>query len=125
MKIGLIKKADIFIIAGVVLICVLGIILLRSGDSGKLTAVITVDGEVYESVDLSKVDSPYEITTPTVPRTVIAVEKNAVYFRSSECENQLCVKSGILDRGGETAVCLPAKVVVTVRAQRNVDAVTY
>lgn len=125
MQKTLIKKNDILLVAVLAAVCAAALCLLRfSGAS--LTAVVTVDGRVIEAAELDKVEESYTVVTDTVPQTVIRFERSAVYFESSQCENQLCVKAGRLTRRGATAACLPAKTVITiVDGKKTVDAVTY
>ncbi|MBR4767236.1 MAG: NusG domain II-containing protein [Clostridia bacterium] len=124
MKNRLIKKADIVTAAIIIVLCSAAIMITRFSGDG-LKAQITVDGVVIESVDLNDVENTYTIVTDTSPETEITVEKGAIYFSRSECENQYCVGSGRLSSKGATAVCLPAKVVISVTADKSVDAVTY
>lgn len=124
-KIKLLKKSDIILAAIVAVICAAALAFM--GSSGQsLTATVSVDGEIYEVIDLSEVEGEIVIVTPTDPETVIKASKNAVWFESSQCENQLCVDSGKLSKNGAAVACLPAKTVITVEgAEKSVDAVTY
>lgn len=124
MKNRLIKKADIVTATIIVFVCIVSIAVSRHS-AGDLKAQIIVDGKVIESVDLNDVEESYIIVTETNPETEITVEKGAIYFSRSQCENQYCVGSGRLTSKGATAVCLPAKVVISVTADKSVDAVTY
>ena len=124
MKNRLLKKTDIVTAAIIVIVCISSIAVTRLS-RGALKAQIIVDGTVLESVDLNDVEESYKIVTKTNPETEITVEKGAIYFSRSDCENQHCVGSGRLTSKGVTAVCLPAKVVISVTADKSVDAVTY
>ena len=124
MKTSLFKKADIVTASIIILACIAAIVFARFSGGG-LTAQVTVDGRLLESIDLNSVETAYTIVTETSPETEITVEKGAIYFSRSECENQYCVGSGRLTSKGATAICLPAKVVITVTADKSVDAVTY
>ena len=44
----------------------------------------------------------------------IVCEQGEIWFESSECPDQTCVRSGHLSREGEAAVCLPSGVVIRV-----------
>ena len=122
MNIKLFKKGDIAVIA--VIIAVAGFFSLwQSLSDEKLTAVVTVDGEIVETVDLSKEENRI-IRPETDPAVEIAVENGKIYFKSAECTDRLCVSCGKLEKKGDTAVCLPSKTVVTVIGS-DVDAVTY
>lgn len=122
MNIKLFKKGDIAVVA--VILAVAGIFALwQFLSSEKLEAVVTVDGEIIETVDLSKNESRV-IIPDTDPEVEIAVENGKICFRSAECTDKLCVSCGELYKKGDTAVCLPSKTVVTVIGS-DVDAVTY
>lgn len=122
MNIKLFKKGDIAVIA--VIFAVAGLFAMwQSLTSEKLTAVVTVDGEIIETVDLSKEEKRI-IAPETKPKVEIAVENGKIYFISAECTDKLCISCGKLEKKGDTAVCLPSKTVVTVIGS-DVDAVTY
>ena len=108
------------------LLCVLCILLfsfpLLKKDSPK-TAVITHNGEIFKAVDLSS-DEKQSIS---VAGCVLIVENQTVHFESADCPDKLCVKSSALSKVGDTAACLPNKVVVTIQGENknNYDMVAY
>ncbi len=122
MNIKLIKKGDILIVAAVVIIAGL-FMLWQSVNKNNLTAVITVDGEIIQTVNLSAKEEAV-IIPDTEPEVKIVAENGYIFFESAECEDKLCVSCGKLEKKGDTAVCLPSKTVITV-AGSDVDAVTY
>lgn len=122
MNIKLIKKGDILLIAAIAVIA--GIFFLwQSLNNESLTAVITVDGEVIQTVNLSAKEEKI-IIPDTQPKVKIVAENGKIRFDYAECEDKLCVSCGNLEKKGDTAVCLPSKTVITV-AGSDVDAVTY
>ena len=123
MEIKLFRKGDIAVIAAII-IAALVFAYMSISDSENLQAVITVDGEVVETVDLSSVKEKIVITPDTQPKVVIVAENGEIHFEAAECEDKLCVNTGSLKKGGDTAVCLPAKTVITVEGS-DVDAVVY
>ncbi len=122
MNIKLIKKGDILIVAAVVIIAGL-FMLWQSLNKDNLTAIITVNGETVETVNLSAKEEAV-IIPDTEPKVRIVAENGKIFFESAECEDKLCVSCGKLEKKGDTAVCLPSKTVITV-AGSDVDAVTY
>ena len=55
---------------------------------------------------------------------VIEISGKTVRFASSDCPDQVCVRTGTLTRAGQIAVCLPNRVVVRlVGAGQEVDAI--
>lgn len=123
MEIKLFRKGDIAVIA----VIAAAALVFSFGSFSKNEnpqAVITVDGEVIETIDLSSVKEKIVIAPDTEPKVVIVAENGEIRFESAECEDRLCVNSGSLKKGGDTAVCLPAKTVITVTGS-DVDAVVY
>ncbi len=123
MKNNLFKKGDVAVIA-VILIAAAAFSFFASRQTDKLEAVITVDGKIFETIDLATVEGKRLIKPDTEPEVVIAVEKGMIYFEKSDCEDKLCVNCGKLSRKGDTAVCLPAKTVVTVSGS-DIDVMTW
>lgn len=123
MEIKLFRKGDIAVIAAIIVAALIFAYMSISGGE-NLQAVITVDGEVIETIDLSSVKEKITIIPDTQPEIVIVAENGEIRFESAECEDKLCVNTGSLKKGGDTAVCLPAKTVITVEGS-DVDAVVY
>ena len=56
----------------------------------------------------------------------IEIENSRARVTSSPCKDQLCLRTGWLERPGEVAVCLPQRVIVELRGARgNYDSVAY
>lgn len=120
----LFRKGDIAVI-GIAALLAAAIFFFNSrGNEKKLAAEIRVAGEVIETVELSSLGEELIITPDTEPKVIIKAENGAIFFEDAECPDRLCVASGKLTRKGDTAVCLPAKTVITVLGA-DVDAVTY
>ena len=79
--------------------------------AGELTVSVAIDGETVERCALSAYEGgTYESRGYTL---TVAVESGAVRVRESDCPNQDCVHSGVISRAGQSIVCLPARVAVT------------
>lgn len=120
----LFRKGDIAVIGVALLLAAIFFIFSSFGDEKKLVAEIRVDGEVVEVLELSSLRQAVTITLDTEPRVMVKAENGAIFFEHADCPDKLCIASGKLSRKGETAVCLPAKTVITVLGA-DVDAVTY
>ena len=110
------KKTKIIIITLAVL-CILGIasfVLLKNFPTGTV-AVISVDGEEYERIDLSKVEEPYDIEIETeFGRNTVHVEPGAISVTSASCPDKVCVNQGKLSGGGIPIVCMPNRLVISI-----------
>ena len=110
-------KKIIIIIIAMVLLCVLGVasfVLLKNIPSGTV-AVISVDGEEYERIDLSRVEEPYDLEIATeFGRNTVHVEPGAISVISASCPDKVCVKQGKLTGGGVPIVCMPNRLVISI-----------
>ncbi len=74
---------------------------------------------------------PYSVTLDAPRRVQLAqghitlvIEKDGVYVEYADCPTQDCVRTGKITRAGESIVCLPNRVVVTLEGKAAFDAVT-
>jgi hypothetical protein len=83
-----------------------------------------VDGEVADVISLRE-DGLY--SPPGRPAVRITVRGGAVGFTASDCPDKVCIHSGFLSLRGQSAVCLPNRVVVRVVAGDGdaLDSTTY
>lgn len=123
MNIKLFRKGDIAVVAVIILIAA-AFMLWSNSKSEAPQAVITVNGEAVETVDLQSVKEKRIIIPDTSPSVAITAENGEIWFETAECEDKLCIASGKLSKHGDTAVCLPAKTAITVTGS-DVDAVVY
>ena len=115
-------RNDIIFIAALLLMAAAGLVyLFVFRDSGNVVEV-TVDGEVYGVYSLSE-NITCEIRTgkndESINRFVIADGK--VYMQDASCPDGICVAHRPIFRDGESIVCLPNRVVVTVITQETED----
>lgn len=125
MGIKLIKMGDIILAAVLLAVCAVLLLAGRLMQPGALTAVITVNGEIYEEIDLNSLGQELILVPDTSPAVTIRADRGTICFLHCDCPDKLCVHSGELSRAGAVAACLPAKTVITVIGRGAVDAVTY
>lgn len=109
------------VIALVVVLSAVIALLLFQGASSSITAtshleaVLTVSGEEVWRTSLSELSAPktHKVTVAAGSLTVLE-EAGKVCVQSSDCPDQICVRTGWLSFAGQTAVCLPLKVVLKV-----------
>ena len=114
---NMIKKADIILF---ILILVLGLGVSwwsLAGNSAGDKVVVSVNGETYGIYDL---DKNQEITVSQNGHTNHIIIKDGIcQMDSSSCKNQVCVDTGAISRVNSTIVCLPNKVVVTIKGKEK------
>ena len=107
------RMADLIPLAVIVLSVVVGLVFLLSPKDEKgLTAVVSVEGEIYTEIALDAVKEPYELTLHGDREAVLLISSDGVRFVTSDCPDKLCVNTGMISRSGQSAVCLPARVSV-------------
>jgi len=124
MKSVKIKKGDIAVLA--VLALILAAALLLRGSGKNVTAQVLINGEEVYSFELDKIAEKREIELEN--GVVIGVEPGKIYFVSSFCKGKDCVSFGELSKAGQTAVCVPAKTVITIKGvpeDGSPDAISY
>ena len=66
-----------------------------------------------------------EDLTKEIGGVVIEIKDGRARIARSPCRDQFCVKAGWLSRSGESAICLPERVVLQIAGQSGVDSVAY
>lgn len=107
------KKAD-FIIIGVVLAVAAVLVFFLyfvNGDSGKYVQV-EVDGEVVDTVELdADYEKQYDFDGDT---NTLVIKDGKASVTEANCKDGICVNHMPISRSGESIICLPHKLVVTV-----------
>lgn len=121
---NLIKRSDVFVIFLTLLLIFASFLIFRHSSSQNTVAVITVDGKVEKEIDLT-LQEDCIITLKTDPVVTLEVKDHKIRFINSECPDGTCEKMGFLSSAGQTAACIPEKVIVTISGTNgsSVDAV--
>lgn len=117
----IIKPGDLLLIVVLLIISFLpfGIFYLQSQSDGDRIAVISLDGENIETVNLSTNPNHdiFNIETASGETNTIAVSDGALRISSATCPDQVCVRTGFIEHAGETIVCLPHRLVIEIKAE--------
>ena len=121
---NLIKRPDVFVIFLTLSLIFVSLVLFWKSPKQLPVAIITVDGKVEKEIDLTLQENCI-ITLKTDPVVTLEVKDHKIRFIDSECPDGTCEKMGFLSNAGQTAACIPAKVIVTVNGTKNpeIDAV--
>lgn len=112
------KKNDFILICTLVCIAVLIIFCQYLNKEDGNQVVITVDGEVYEILNLTE-DNEVKIETEDGHYNILQIKDGKANMTESDCENQVCVNSATISNIGETIVCLPHRVIVKIVSSEN------
>ncbi|PWM45959.1 MAG: hypothetical protein DBX62_07335 [Clostridia bacterium] len=117
------KRADVYLAVGAIIIAAILIILSRGARYGG-EAVIYLNGEEYARMPLDRADT-LKIEQDSEKINLIESDgRGNVRMHSSTCKNQLCVEQGWLGAdaqsdNGRWIVCLPNGVSITVSGDEN------
>jgi len=129
------KKGDkivIYIVSILLALSVISIIFFKFFvKSENAVAAIKQNGKIIEKVDLSKVKEKKELKINYNDKdhkgyNIIEIDKGSIRFIDADCPDKVCIKSGVLKKPGETAACLPHKLIITIeKNDKEVDEVSY
>ena len=109
----MIRKADVWLVISLLGAAALlfGALYLFSPRGAE--AVISIDGDEHVRLPLSR-DTEYELMLDGVHTHTVVVSEGAVSVSYAACPDQICVHHAPASRSGETVVCLPYRLSVTV-----------
>ncbi|KIN80595.1 NusG domain II-containing protein [Clostridium botulinum] len=129
------KKGDkivIYIVSILLALSIISIIFFKFFvKSENAVAVIKQNGKIIEKVDLSKVKEKRQLKIDYNDKdhkgyNIIEINKGSIRFIDADCPDKVCIKSGVLKKPGETAACLPHKLIITIeKNDKEVDEVSY
>lgn len=83
----------------------------RSGGTEGLTAVVSVDGAEVERVALDG-GAGERVYAGNGYTLMVEFGPEGVRVREADCPTRDCVHTGTITRGGQSIVCLPARVII-------------
>lgn len=116
------KKADFIVIAAVAVIAGIMVFVLYglNNDSGKFVQV-EIDGAVVDTVALDK-EFEREYTSADGGKNTLVISGGSARVTAADCPDGICTNHSAISRSGESIICLPHKLVVTVTDDNADDA---
>ena len=115
------KKADIILIA--IVFAVVGVILFFlygvNTNSGSYVTV-EINGEITETLSLNE-NKTLEISTENDGTNTLEIKDGVAKMTSANCPDGICTNHKAINRAGESIICLPHKVVITVVNEKESD----
>lgn len=125
------KKGDkiiLLIILCLILISSIGVFAYKQYEKGShYIAVIKQNGNIIKTIDLDTVKgtNQFKVTYGKSNYNIIQYEKGRIRFLDADCPDKICVKTGWISEGGQTAACLPHKLIIKINGKNSkVDQVT-
>ncbi|WP_319023198.1 Gx transporter family protein [Tepidibacter hydrothermalis] len=123
------KKLDYLILVSVLILSVSTFYFtnMDSGDTGYKRVQVVVDNKVYEDVVITDDDYKKTIKIETEEGyNYIHIHDGGVEITEADCYDEVCVKTGFIDRKGQIIACLPHKMYVKILGEDSqVDNVSY
>ena len=109
-----IRKQDVILIISLLLIGIIALVIWHFVYSvdGKYVTIEQRDNLI--GIYPLNVDKEIEIEHRGEVVNKIVIEDGYCYMEEAECPDHLCIKQGKVNKSGQTIVCLPNRVVVTV-----------
>lgn len=92
---------------------IIPLVLKGEGDIESTTAEIMVDGEAYQTVELTKDPQDIEIRTSR-GYNLLRVSNHGIEMLEADCPDQLCKGFGHINGRGQNIVCLPNRIFVEI-----------
>ena len=120
------RPADLILLAAAAAVCLVLLLWQHSAGNADCTAVIEQDGQELRRISLSALTQEERIDLGGDCHVVLLAEPGAISFLSSDCPDQICVRTGKLTKPGQAAVCLPARISVRLEGENEggADAMT-
>ncbi len=118
------RKNDVLLVAALLILGgALALFLLLTRQEGG-TARVQVDGETVMELPLGK-DTQMVLGEAGRSNTLV-IERGAARVAEADCPDQVCVRHGAVQYAGESIVCLPHKLVITIEggAANDIDGST-
>ncbi len=111
------RDALFLIILAIVLLAAFVILFFFIGETGSY-ATITVNGEEYGRYSLLQ-NQEIEITVDGSICNVAAIEDGSIRMEDANCPDKLCIHQGKIHRSGESIVCLPNRIAITIESSTD------
>lgn len=117
------KKGDkiaAMFIAALILFSIIGFFSYKQYVKGShRIAVIKQNGTIIKTIDLNTVKQSTQFNIPYNNEhfNLIEVTPGKIRFIDADCPDKICVKSGWISEPGQTAACLPHKLIITIEGK--------
>lgn len=116
------SKTWIVIFAAVLVICAAAFLQLKGSGGHGAVAVIRVDGEIYEKINLDTVAVAYDMEIKTeFGYNKLHIEHDGISVTKADCRDHICMDQGKVSQAGVPIVCLPHRLTIEIEGD-DIDA---
>lgn len=109
------KRNDRLLFVCVIAIAIVLMLVRNVFQKSGTSITVSVDGQVYGTYSLFE----ERMITLSEGKNQIVIKDGYVYMEYAECPDKLCIKQGAIQNQGESIICLPNKVIVTVNGSEK------
>ena len=113
------KRRDFLVIGGLLLLSLVLLLVLRMGKKAGNEVIVRVDGQEQGRYSLAA-EGRYELNGGT---NVLCIENGSAYMESADCPDKVCIHRGKVSNAGETIICLPNRLTVTVSGEAEIEGI--
>lgn len=117
-------RKDMIALSLIIIVGLIAIIFLRFINADAKRVVVTLSGKTYGSYLLDD-DVRVVINSPGKGVNTLVIQNGEAFVIDASCPDKLCEKMGHISRRGQSIICLPNEMTVSVLGDDNsgVDAV--
>ena len=114
------KRRDFLVIGGLLLFSLVLFLVFHVGRQPGKEVIVRVDGREQGRYSLSK-EGRFELNGGT---NILCIRDGKAYMESADCPDKVCIHQGTISKAGETIICLPNRLTVTVTGDGEVEGIT-
>ena len=104
-------RLDVIVIAAILLVSLVLLLVVTLSKEEGAVVVVELDGVVVGTYPLNK-DAEYSLNGGT---NNLVIKDGQAYLNYSDCPDHTCEKTGKIQYVGQTIICLPNKIAITVK----------
>ncbi len=122
----LFRKKELLLLLSLIILPALLLAVFSLRPSGTTALVRIENEEVYRvSLNSLKTEEIMEFSGENGIILTVSFSPGGARVVSSSCPDKICVRTGLLKKAGDAAVCVPARFTLEILGKRSQDAVTY
>lgn len=114
----LIKKGDLIIVLSLLLLSCLIFVGIKVFSSNGNYVEIEQNGKIIAQLDINE-DTSFDIVSGDKATNTVVIKGSAVTVINADCPDKICQKHAPITKTGESIVCLPNKVFVTIKGDKT------
>ncbi len=123
------KSGDRYVLLIVTALAViaLGIYFLNGNKAEEKCVIIKSDGNIVKKLPLTPKTNMKLLIKSKEGHLTMEIKNGKVRVITSTCKEKLCVKEGWIDKVGESIICLPNRISITITGNNGgkIDTTTY